>query len=47
MPINKFINFIGRIIKTYKVFPNHNPGIDTEASVGESDLGLAGFFENS
>ena len=40
----QFVNFIRRIIKTYKVFPNHNPEIGTGPSMGKSDSHLADFF---
>ena len=46
----KFVNFIHRkifVIKTYKVFFNHNPEIDTDASVGQSDSRLAIIFLNT
>ena len=45
----KFGNFIRRIVKIYKIFPNHNAEIDTEASVGESGslLAFARFFKHS
>ena len=43
----KFVNFIGRIIKTYKVFPIHNPEISTEPSVGVTDSRLVDFFLNT
>ena len=32
---------------SFKIFPNHNSEIDTEASVGDADSRLAGFFLNT